>query len=366
MKNYLQSSVVIATAFLSFASLFTLAQPIVQDSSRAARTQSISGTVTYDGSGAGTGGSNAAYFGYQSGAITTGTSNSFFGAYSGAANTTGDYGVFIGQKAGFANTSGWSNVFIGSNAGVTNNTGRLNVFIGGESGFFNTSGKTNTFLGIATGYSSTIGEANTFIGANAGFKNTTGSRNTYLGQTAGNNNQTGTGNVAIGYKAGYKELGSNKLYIANSDTINPLVYGDFALYNLVLNGKVGISTSTFPTTVGTANVSAYKLFVKGGILTDELRIRTGWADYVFRPDYYLQPLEEIETFIKKHGHLPNVPSAMKVETDGLSVGNIVRVQQEKIEELTLHLIDQAKRAEKIQRDIEELRILVNELRKNGK
>jgi hypothetical protein len=361
MKKSIQSSLMAAALLLSVTSLSVKAQSVSEDSSRNARTQSFTGTVTYDGSGAGTGGSEASYFGYNSGAVTTGPRNSFFGAYSGAANTTGDEGVFIGYKAGTANTSGSTNIFIGSYSGSKSTTGRYNAFVGGYSGYNNTIGKTNSFFGFGSGWYNTTGEANTFLGANAGLSTTSGNRNTYVGQTAGNNNQTGSGNVAIGYKAGYKELGNNKLYIANSDTTQPLIYGEFDAGKLVLNGKVGVSTSTFPTTVGTADVSNYKLFVKGGILTDELRIRTGWADYVFSSDYNLKSLKEIENFIKENGHLPNVPSSRVIENEGLSVGEIVRIQQEKIEELTLHLIEQDKENRAQSQEIQELKSLVKAL-----
>ena len=87
-----------------------------------------------------------------------------------------------------------------------------------------------------------------------------------------------------------------------------------------------------------ADLSSYKLFVNGGVLAKEVRVNANWADYVFKADYRLQSLAEVERHIQQHGHLPGMPSAKEVEADGLSVGEIVRLQQEKIEELTLHLI----------------------------
>ncbi|MCK7461966.1 MAG: hypothetical protein MZU84_07870 [Sphingobacterium sp.] len=54
-----------------------------------------------------------------------------------------------------------------------------------------------------------------------------GSNNTYLGRNAGFYNQNGSGNVFIGYGAGANELGSNRLYIANANTTDPLIYGEF-------------------------------------------------------------------------------------------------------------------------------------------
>lgn len=111
------------------------------------------------------------------------------------------------------------------------------------------------------------------------------------------------------------------------------------------SGKVGIGTTNFPTTIGGANISAYRLFVKGGILTEELRVRTGWADYVFEDNYQLKPLSEVEAYINENGHLPNVPSATEVEEEGISVGEMTKIQQEKIEELTLYIIEMKKEVE---------------------
>lgn len=344
-----------AALLLSATSLSVNAQSVSQDTARNLRTQSFTGTVTYDGSGAGTSGSDAAYFGTGSGAVSTGVANAFFGAYTGQNNSTAGRLTFIGFKAGNANTTGEYNTFVGSSAGFSNTTGRMNIFLGGSTGYYNVSGRLNTFVGYATGFNNTTGESNTFFGSNAGFNNTTGQRNTYLGQTAGNNSLTGNGNIFVGYKAGYKELGSDKLYIANSDTINPLIHGDFAAKQLVFNGKVGVSTSTFPTTVGGADVSSYKLFVKGGILTEEVRIRTSWADYVFKPEYQLKDLASVEKYIKENGHLPNVPSEKTVQNEGLSLGEIAKIQQEKIEELTLYLIDLKKISEKQQAEIDQLK-----------
>ncbi len=114
------------------------------------------------------------------------------------------------------------------------------------------------------------------------------------------------------------------------------------------DGKVGIGTENTPSIVGSADISAYKLYVKGGILTEEVRVRTGWADYVFADDYDLKPLSEVENFISENKHLPNVPSSQQVEEEGISLGEICKIQQEKIEELTLYIIEQNKRIEALE------------------
>lgn len=355
MKKSVQSSLVAAALLLSFTSLSANAQSVSQDSLHSARTQSFSGTVTYDGSGAGTGGANGSYFGYNAGHATTGDRNSFYGAEAGASNTTGVSNNFFGHRAGYSSTTSTGNAYFGSSAGYATTTGGTNSLFGNLSGYSMTTGENNTFMGSYAGYSHSTGTRNVFIGAHAGSPNTSGNYNTMLGNRAGFLNVSGTGNVFLGYYAGGQELGSNKLYIANSNTTTPLIFGDFDASQLVLNGKVGISTSTFPTSVGSADVSNYKLFVKGGILTEEVRVRTGWADYVFLPEYKLKDLGQVEKYISENGHLPNVPSAKKVEEEGLSLGEITKIQQEKIEELTLYLIEQNKKLQDLQEQFDKLR-----------
>ena len=85
-----------------------------------------------------------------------------------------------------------------------------------------------------------------------------------------------------------------------------------------------------------------KLNVCGGIKATEIRVETGWCDYVFANDYKLRPLKEVSAFIEANNHLPNIPPASEVESEGLAVGNMAMRMMEKIEELTLYLIQQDK------------------------
>ncbi|MCH9661244.1 MAG: hypothetical protein K0U54_10080 [Bacteroidetes bacterium] len=231
------------------------------------------------------------------------------------AGTTGNYGSYFGANAGL-------------NIGATP---YYNTFMGGFSGYSTTDGQYNTYLGVAAGYSNRTGNYNTAIGFLAGFSAVTGERNVFLGNFAGLN-----------------ETGSDKLYIDNSNTATPLLYGDFAA------DKLGINTNQLPNSVGGANTSAYSLYVKGGILTEELRIRTGWADYVFENDYTLMPLDKLENYIETHGHLPNVPSATQVDAEGIEVGDMARIQQEKIEELTLYIIELQKQVDVLKQKMSNL------------
>ncbi|RMF21962.1 MAG: bZIP transcription factor, partial [Bacteroidetes bacterium] len=120
-------------------------------------------------------------------------------------------------------------------------------------------------------------------------------------------------------------------------------------------GKLAVGTTQFPTTIGGTDISAYSLFAAGGVLTEEVRVRTGWADYVFDPDYRLPALTEVDAYIRRFGRLPGMPSAEEVESQGLELGDIAVRQQEKIEELFLHLIDMQKQLEALQAENAELK-----------
>lgn len=96
--------------------------------------------------------------------------------------------------------------------------------------------------------------------------------------------------------------------------------------------------------------SEFSLAVKGNILTEGVKVMTyeNWPDYVFYNNYPLMPLEELEKFLNKNKHLPGVPSAKEVKDNGINLAVINAILLEKIEELSLHLIDQNKRLKRIE------------------
>jgi hypothetical protein len=169
-----------------------------------------------------------------------GTDNSYFGYQAGASNT-GTANVFIGYFSGFSNTTTGGNVFIGRQSGQ-DNTASYNTFLGAYSGEENTTGAYNTFLGHTSGRNNTTGAQNTFVGQSSGY-NSNGNNNTYIGRYSGYN-AVGSDNVFLGFQTGYNELGSNKLYIDNSSTSSPLIWGDFLNNILNFNGSVGINTAS--------------------------------------------------------------------------------------------------------------------------
>ncbi|MDX1477841.1 MAG: hypothetical protein R3301_09030, partial [Saprospiraceae bacterium] len=98
------------------------------------------------------------------------------------------------------------------------------------------------------------------------------------------------------------------------------------------------------------DVPGYALSVDGKIIAEELKVQLSgsWPDYVFDPGYALKSPAEIEQFIGNHGRLPGVPSAAEVESNGLEVGQMHRILLEKVEELTLLVIEQDKRIRELE------------------
>ena len=108
--------------------------------------------------------------------------------------------------------------------------------------------------------------------------------------------------------------------------------------------------------IGTTNLAAgYLLSVGGTIRCEEVVVETGWADFVFDPGYALRPLAEVQRHIDEHGRLPDVPAAADVQARGIGVGTAQTILLQKVEELTLYLLQQ-------QREIEALRAEVKQLR----
>jgi hypothetical protein len=98
-----------------------------------------------------------------------------------------------------------------------------------------------------------------------------------------------------------------------------------------------------------------KLAVNGRIRAKEVVVETNWSDYVFDPGYRLAPLSEVEQHIKAEKHLPGMPSAQQVAQNGISLGDMQARLLQKVEELTLHVIAQEKRIQKLEEENQQLR-----------
>jgi len=103
-----------------------------------------------------------------------------------------------------------------------------------------------------------------------------------------------------------------------------------------LNGNLAIGD---PQNVKRA--AGFRLSVDGKIMSEEVRVELdgNWPDYVFEHDYELMSLQKLKLSIDELGHLPGIPSAETIEDHGIELGEMNRLLLEKIEELTLHVID---------------------------
>jgi hypothetical protein len=314
------------------------------------------------------GASAGMFIGRGSGNGNTGTFSSGFGFATLGSNNTGTQNTALGSFALFTNSSGLANVGIGAFSMYANTTGSYNLGIGTNSFRFNTTGSHGVAIGFGSLYSNTTGSKNIGLGSSTLFQNTTGADNVAIGFESLRNNivgfrnlaigtsagrlATGSSNIFIGFGAGENETGSNKLYLANTNTSAPLIKGEFDNKNLKIN--TGATTSTTLGFLAVGNFDAafamptgnsYRLIVQDGIITEKvkvaLRTTADWADYVFEPEYKsnMLSLEEVEEFTLKNKHLPNVPSAQAMKDNGLDVGDSSRMFMEKIEELTLYIIE---------------------------
>ncbi len=183
-------------------------------------------------------------------ANTTGENNIALGYQALNANTTGTWNIAIGKETLKNNTTGELNTAIGSFALQNNTSGFENVAIGQNALDANTTGFNNLGIGNGSLNNNTTGSYNIAVGKFSLRNNTAGNNNIAVGYQAGNNNN-GNGNIFIGYEAGYNETGFDKLYIANSNTSSPLLYGDFGTKTLTINDN--LATKYFKMTNGATN-----------------------------------------------------------------------------------------------------------------
>lgn len=189
---------------------------------------------------------------------TTGSSNMASGFLALGNNTSGSNNIALGTNAMHDNISGDTNIALGPFTLYSNTTGSNNIAFGQDALNSNTTGGNNIASGFHALNANTIGYSNIAIGSNSLQSNTSATRNIAIGEGTLSANITGSSNVAIGVgagiqslgsgnifmgrNAGWSETGSNKLYIENSLSSTPLIYGDFNTDVLGFNAKVGIGT----------------------------------------------------------------------------------------------------------------------------
>ncbi len=297
----------------------------------------------------------------------------FLGASTGYSNTTGVFNTFVGNGAGYSNTSGNNNTLVGLNSGYKT-TGSDNLMIGNSAGYENITGAQNTFIGngagvsasnpglqnaTAIGYGAQVSASNSVVlGANANVGIGTSAPNNKLEITQGTNGNAGLRftNLPSGTSVGRATTDKFLTVNENGDVILRRV--DLSLLSIAvgIGGRLGagpwtmegtaISSGKSPVVIGDSALNVpdgYKLYVADGILTERVKVAVKnsdeWADYVFANDYKLRSLDEVNQFIQANKHLPGIPSADDIAKQGIDVGKMHAKLLEKIEELTLYMIE---------------------------
>lgn len=124
--------------------------------------------------------------------------------------------------------------------------------------------------------------------------------------------------------------------------------GNVSLVMPNTNSFVGIGTTSF-----TDGSDIFLLSVDGNVRARRVKVYTSWADYVFEDDYCLPTLQEVEQHIEEKGHLIDIPSAEEVELKGIELGEMNKLLLQKIEELTLYVIQLNKEVEQLKGQLKE-------------
>ncbi|MDW3197034.1 MAG: hypothetical protein R8G66_31945 [Cytophagales bacterium] len=173
-------------------------------------------------------------------------------------------------------------------------------------------------------------------------------------------NQTGLHvmNDNVSYLSLESTASVGKKYTLYSSASGSLVFQDAS--NAKTRGIIDIDGNWG---IGVTNPDT-KLVVDGTITSEEIILKdVDGADFVFEEDYDLRSLEETEKFIQANKHLPEIPSAAEMAEEGLEIKEMNILLLQKVEELTLHLIEQNKQNQSQQAEIEVLKAKIDQLEK---
>ena len=168
---------------------------------------------------------------------------------------------------------------------------------------------------------------------------------------------SGTEEVLFSLRSTFKEatatvleVDTKRVYMGGAATRTSLVPD--GVFDLAVGRGIAVGVNSVTERLPTD----YRLVVGGKVLAEEVRIKLikDWADYVFHPDYRLTTLPDLATYIQKHQHLPDMPSAAEVAATGISLGDMQAKLLRKIEELTLYAIEQHQTIAALQARLQQL------------
>ena len=363
------------------------------------------GSNTYVGYGAGRNASTpinntflGAFAGYD---VTVGHGNTNLGTSAGRKNNDGDYNVNVGYWAG-SNSNGNYNTTIGVFAGNDNVAGHRNVFLGYNAGR-NETGSDRLHIGNNTTKTLIYGQFDNdrvainaidptatldvngtlrIRGGNPGtgkvltsdanglasWQDAPAGGGSSVWTANGSNVYYSTGNVGIGVANPQKQLhvrnlsGDAKMRFETSTNAWDIGLAAGNPNEFVISDENGdkwfiLNTANKTVVLGVPNQNHHSLAVQGKITAAEIKVKPDplLPDYVFEDDYDLMPLNEVEDYIKANKHLPGIKSAAEVdEAEGVYLGEMSYQLLEKVEELTLYLLEMKKENEALRHRVEDL------------
>ena len=138
------------------------------------------------------------------------------------------------------------------------------------------------------------------------------------------------------------------------------------LFTVSNKGTVTINTRNQSKALLVYNTAGFKILQldnSGTLHARQIEVDlNNWPDFVFETNYKLMPIEQVALYIKKYKHLPNIPTALDVETNGLNLGSMQKMMMQKIEELTIYTIKQNEETKKLESENELLRTELENLK----
>ena len=290
--------------------------------------------------------------------------NNIDASSSGAGRVYGNYtsvdGTGAGNKYGYYATMNGSGINYGIYSLASGASNYAGYFVG--RGYF------SDHLGVQTTPDANFGlKVNNGIYASTGTEaSLTGDGYLQLGAETGENiiadrdeiqarNNGAASNLQLNIHGGNVIVGSTstqdaKLFVDAETGVDP--------FRVRTNGstkfKINDQGQVIINSVNTA-APGYALNVDGKIIAEELRVElsSNWPDYVFANGYKLKSIKEVEAHINEKHHLPGIPSAKEIEEEGLMVGDMQKRMMEKIEELTLYIIELNKEVENLKAKVYE-------------
>jgi len=154
-----------------------------------------------------------------------------------------------------------------------------------------------------------------------------------------------------------------KLHVLGTTYSTRLIIGKKSPQNATVFTINGIGNSKLLVAKNGTGNTVLQLDNSGLLRAREIKVdEAAWPDFVFKKSYSIMPLADVEAYINKNKHLPNIPSALDIETNGLSLGKMQNLHMQKIEELTIYTIEQNKQIESLENTVDHLQKQLDEIK----